>query len=190
MAWHGFIYLPSVQRSLLQEGFPPASIYSSGWGLWHYCCGKSKYSVFSLQRFDHNLPNSPWGAAVLFEEPQVCGPGQVVSAETGLIFGLLLCSELEEMIGDFRLSCKWSWGSTGWYTSSWYLVGEKNRFVGNSKAVNWWNYARKNSTSPIPHLPNYLNGAVYVTCVCLLPYLYHCVNPATSNCLKKTKGKD
>lgn len=54
--------------------------------------------MFSLQGFGHSLPSIPWGETVLFEKPQVCGQAQVVSAGTSLICGLLLCSELEEIM--------------------------------------------------------------------------------------------
>lgn len=98
MTWVQLLTICSEATS--PGGFPPAFEYSCGSGWWLYCRGNSKYSVFSLPGFDH-LPSIPWGEAVLFEEPQVCGQAQVVSAGTCLICGLLLCSELEEMMGYF-----------------------------------------------------------------------------------------
>lgn len=56
--------------------------------------------MFILQKFYDNFLSIPWGEAVLFGEPQVCGQAQVVSAGTGLICGLFLCSELEDMMDD------------------------------------------------------------------------------------------
>lgn len=121
-----------------------------------YCCGNSKQSLFSLQRFVHNLSNILWVQVALFREPQACGQAQVVSTGTGLICGLLLWSELEEMIGDFsdqsyslnnkctdiqmKLDIQRSW---------------RKRFVSDLKAINWWNYARKFNC-----LPDYLNATV------------------------------
>lgn len=103
--------------------------------------------MFSLERFDHNLPSIPWGEAVLFEEPQVCGQAQVLSAGTGLICGLLLCSELEEMMGDFSdQSYSLNNKCTGtqmklrvrWLIHTQQISGwRKNRFIDNSQAINW-----------------------------------------------------
>lgn len=83
------------------------------------------------------------------------------------------------------LALRWSWGSTGRYTSNRYWAEEKDSFVDNSQAVNWWNYTWRNPARPIPCLPDYLNSAVHVSCVCLLPCLQHCINPPMWNKLDK-----
>lgn len=87
------------------------------------------------------------------------------------------------------LALRWNWGSTGRHTSRRYWAEEKDSFIDNSQAVNVWNYTRRNSASSIPCLPDYLNSAVHVSCVCLLPCLQHCINPPMWNSLEKDMAK-